>query len=301
VDQNAFLTLKGSSILNRAIQDAQVNQQVTLQDRLASVLGKQKQYEAEGTIKGTLNAYGLGSPATSAAPAVVGQNADGTPIVAQSAQPTTTGAPKGVELLPDSPQYKLRVNNREGLDNLRKQYEGLQPIKDFQQVSTAADALAGALKDKHSVTDQELVRYSIQMIEPGMAVREGEQNAVAGSQSIPDAWKGQLNKALAGGTALDDDVREGIRNLAMRAYSAKAAQYTKATDYYNNLALSRGLLGNNESISYLGAPASAESVFSKSSNLGIGDLSLSDVQAAAKAEQARRLKGVENYFDFSKR
>ena len=121
--------------------------------------------------------------------------------------------------------------------------------------------MAGALKDKGSPSDLELVRYAVQMIEPGMAVREGEQKAVMQSGSIPDQWKGELNKTLANGTALGDTVREGLKRLASRAYEAQKSGYDKANTYYNGLARGRGLLKEDEDISYLGQALPSESIF----------------------------------------
>ncbi len=155
------------------------------------------------------------------------------------------------------------------LDSLRKEFNALQPVKDFTQVSKAANALSGALKDKGKVADQELVRYSIQMIEPGMAVREGEQAAVANSQSLPDAWKGELAGALSGKSKLSDEVRQGIARLGSRAYDATKLGYGKALEYYDPLAKQRGL-GADQSISFLGQAPEASAVFGNIPQLGTG-------------------------------
>lgn len=147
--------------------------------------------------------------------------------------------------------------NFEKQDALRKEFSGLPEVKDFSNVMRSADALTKAIEDKSSVSDQELVRRAIQMIEPGMAVREGEQKAVGLSQSIPEAWKGELDKALTGGTALSDDVRAGIKRIAKRAYDAQAKTYEKTRKFYEEQATKRGF--DPRAISYLGAaPDSAK-------------------------------------------
>jgi hypothetical protein len=95
-----------------------------------------------------------------------------------------------------------------------------------------------------------------------MAVREGEQSAVMNSQSIPDAWRGQLTKALEGGTGLDANVREGIKSLAVRAYEAQRAQYDKAYSFAKNEVLAKNLPTEYASrISYLGTPKTGEEIF----------------------------------------
>ncbi len=162
---------------------------------------------------------------------------------------------------PESPGYKAEKDKMDTLDTLRDKFNKLPEVTNFSQVSKAATAMAGALKDKGSPSDLELVRYAVQMIEPGMAVREGEQKAVMQSGSIPDQWKGELNKTLANGTALGDTVREGLKRLASRAYEAQKSGYDKANTYYNGLARGRGLLGESEDISYLGQALPSESIF----------------------------------------
>ena len=162
---------------------------------------------------------------------------------------------------PDLPANKVIQKSLENIAGLRKEFNALEDVKDFSNVLQASSALSGALKDKGSVSDQELVRYAIQMIEPGLSVREGEQNAVAASQSLPEAWRGELSKALEGGTKLNDDVREGIKRLATRAYEAKKFNYMKANDYYQGLAINKYGLPQDENISYLGAAPDAGSIF----------------------------------------
>jgi len=145
------------------------------------------------------------------------------------------------------------------LDNLRKEFSSQQVVKDFVAVEKAATIVNKALADPGAVSDQELVRYSIQLIEPGMAVREGEQRAVAASQSIPEAWKGSINKALNGGTELSDDVREGIKRLAQRSYEGNKAQYDRTLSFYQNEAKSKQLDPNR--VSFVGQAQDPAALF----------------------------------------
>lgn len=165
---------------------------------------------------------------------------------------------------PDAPNRKNAQLNLENVESLRKEFNGLQDVKDFSSVLKAANAMSGALKDKSKVSDQELVRYSILMIEPGMAVREGEQSAVASSQSIPDAWRGELSGALEGGSKLSDKTREGLQRLASRAYESKKSNYDKALGYYQGRAVERNMPAD-QSISYLGKAPASEDIFGATS------------------------------------
>lgn len=232
VDQNAFNALKGSAIISNAMDERKINSEISLQERLNSVLGARKQAEAKGAIEGQLEAYGLTPGAT-----------------------PTAGADK----IPGSPLYESNKDSRDALINLRKEFNALDPVKNFAKASQAATAISGALKDLGRVSDQELVRYSIQMIEPGMAVREGEQNAVASSQSIPEEWKGQIDAALSGGTTLRTDVREGIKRLASRAYDSHKRLYDQAFDLYGKEATMQGF--DPSRLSYIGEAPDSASVF----------------------------------------
>jgi hypothetical protein len=166
---------------------------------------------------------------------------------------------------PELPANKAKMKLAESVDSLRKEFNALQPVTDFSVVQNSAEALAGALKDTGKVSDQELTRYAILMIEPGLAVREGEAAAVKASQSIPDEWKGSLAGALEGKTGLGTEARAGIQRLAERAYNAKKGSYEKALNYYDGLGAGRGLLGEGESLSFLGPAPDVSSVFGAAS------------------------------------
>lgn len=126
-------------------------------------------------------------------------------------------------------------------DELEKQFEEKPAVKDMRQVERYSWIIDKALKDPVSVSDQELTRYSILLIEPGMAVREGEQAAMANSPSIPARWKGSLRKALFGEAELTEDVREGIKRLAIRAYDGHKMQYDRIYADYVEKAKRRGI------------------------------------------------------------
>lgn len=144
-------------------------------------------------------------------------------------------------------------------DKIKKDFSSLPEVKEFSVVKSSADALSKALADTGAVSDLELVRRSIQMIEPGMAVREGEQAAVAKSQSIPDSIKGEINRTFSSGTAMSDQAREGIKNLAIRAYEAKKAQYDQSLNFYKQEADIKGL--DPKRVSYLGDAPATDSIF----------------------------------------
>ena len=164
----------------------------------------------------------------------------------------------GAELNPDNPKNKESKQKLDAFDTLRKEFQATQSFKDYEVSSKGAQALAQALKDNGAVADQELVRRTIQMIEPGMAVREGEAAAVAGSQGLSDQYKGEMLKALRGESALASQTREGIKRLAQRAYAGHLTNYEKSLNYYQGLAKGREL--GDEGISSMGAPMSLKDI-----------------------------------------
>lgn len=163
---------------------------------------------------------------------------------------------------PNNPYYKDEKETVTRLQDLskdlRKEFNALPEVKNFSIVEKGAGVMAKALKDPSSVADQELVRYAILMIEPGMAVREGEQNAVAASQSIPEKWKGELTKALTGGAALGPEIRAGLQRLAARSYEGNKAQYDRTLAFYTERAKEVGL--DPSALSYIGASPTVDAV-----------------------------------------
>jgi hypothetical protein len=155
-------------------------------------------------------------------------------------------------------QAKLTGERQTQIDDLRKQFTALPEIKNFSLIDNASRIVAKAVNDPSAVATQELVRRAVQLIEPGMAVREGEQAAIAASQSIPDQFKGQLQTALTGQGGLQADVREGILRIAQRAYEAQAERYKTTKSFYENIAKERKL--PEKQISYLGEAQPWESL-----------------------------------------
>jgi hypothetical protein len=175
---------------------------------------------------------------------------------------TSYASPKTGEIKEVPGGAGVNQNAEKALKEIQDTFNKNEDVKKFSVVESSANALSKALQDQGAVSDLELVRRAVQMIEPGMAVREGEQSAVMNSQSIPDAWKGQLTKALEGGTGMNQDVRDGIKALATRAYDAQRAQYDKAYTFAKNEVLAKKLPETYaERISYIGTPKSSEQIF----------------------------------------
>jgi hypothetical protein len=252
-----------------------LNSQLLGQERLVEALRQQKLAEApiEIDIK---RAQELGVSLPELAQIDKERSARRAGLLAQTTSSATTAMPGGAtDLLatPETYEYLTKperealkfkqdaeVKKTEQVDALRKEFSGLPEVKNYSLIDNAAKIVTKAVKDPSSVATQELVRRAVQLIEPGMAVREGEQTAIMASQSIPDRLKGELTRAFAGEGGLSEPTREGILRIAERAYTAQADRYKVTKDYYEGMAKERNLPSNK--ISYLGEAPSWEKITS---------------------------------------
>jgi hypothetical protein len=180
-------------------------------------------------------------------------------LLAGEGEPLVEGEKKSTTRYtnPDDPRYKAAKDTEDLTMNLRKEFQGQQAFKDFQIAEKGFRAMTKAISDPQSTSDLDLVYGAIQMIEPGMAVREGEQAAVKQSGSIPQQWKGEIENALNGSARLGKEVREGILRLAERRYDEHAKTFNTQFDFYGKEAERLGLKGG---ISSMPIARSAEDV-----------------------------------------
>lgn len=143
---------------------------------------------------------------------------------------------------------------------LRKDFEAKPEIREFVMADTGFKAMMKAFEDPAGTSDVELTRRAIQAIEPGLAVRTDDQNAIAQSPSLPQEWKAQMTGALAGTSKLAPEVREGLMRIAGRSYNEKAIQFNKAKNFYTGEIKKIG--GDPSSLTYLedAAPNNVDSL-----------------------------------------
>lgn len=161
-------------------------------------------------------------------------------------------------LHPDSPAYKQTMDIETQIQSLRKEFQREPAFQDFQVAEKGYRALVGAVNDPQSTSDLDFLYGVIQMIEPQGVVREGEQAALRGLQSLPQAWRGQIEKTLSGKPSLRAETRKGLLRLATRRYGEHSRTYGKSRDFYLGEVERRQF--PIESIGFLGAPTPAEEV-----------------------------------------
>lgn len=207
-------------------------------------------------------------------------------VLANNTAQQSPEAPNSIPIKPGSKERLAQLDNELGDYDLAKQtflkevdqnnpeqkIKGIQQafvqnkdVQDYAQAQKTALAFSKALKDKGAMVDNELVRYSILMIEPGLAVREGEAAAIASSQSIPDAIKGELIKAL-GGSKLSDQAREQLKRLGKRALESHKYNYDKALSAAQNEAKLSGV--DPSRVSYLGESIDPNELFGTTKVVG---------------------------------
>lgn len=109
-------------------------------------------------------------------------------------------------------------------------------VKEFRYVDQGLRALKEAIQDPSPVADAEIIRRGIQAIEPGLAVRLDDQQALEGATSIPSQLKQAMMKAITGGPSLTETQRIGILRIAERAHQQKAVDYNDTITRFQKVA-----------------------------------------------------------------
>lgn len=136
------------------------------------------------------------------------------------------------------------------LQDLRKEFESLPEVKNFVMADTGFKSMQRAIQDPTGTSDIELTRAAIQAIEPGLAVRMDDQQAIAASPALAASWKAQMLGAITGQSRLTDDVRQGLMRIAARRYNEQGAKFAALRDFFQTQAEKAGL--DKTGVTYLG-------------------------------------------------
>ncbi len=203
VDSQAFNTLRGSAILNKANAEAagRVESTKNIGEMLKTILGESVK---SGSIspEAALTAAGTGK-----LPTINNEN-----------------PPKAN---PNNPLEKKTVE-------LRTDFDKKEQVQNFNYVNRLSNQLDEIMKNPNAVADSSLAKIAVQFIEPKLSVNAGEGAALAQSASIPAEWKGAIRQSLEGGTALDVTVRDGLLDLARAAKVAHGKAYEQTFNLYKD-------------------------------------------------------------------
>lgn len=141
------------------------------------------------------------------------------------------------------------TGNFEAESNLRKEFNGLQTVKDatavrnsFQNINAAySEALnAGTNKQSIAAADQALIISFNKMLDPTSVVREGEFARSTEGQSLIAQLEGRVQQALQGGVGLTDENRAQIVNLTRVLYADYIKLHNDEAFQYRQNAVRQG-------------------------------------------------------------
>lgn len=108
-------------------------------------------------------------------------------------------------------------------DDLRKEYNGLQEVKDAKDLEANTTSLLLALEQEDGVSDISAINtFQRLVVDPGVAVREGDVSLLQSAMSFTD--KAVLRaKGLMVGDKLTETARAQMKDLALGVYDARKA------------------------------------------------------------------------------
>ena len=173
---------------------------------------------------------------------------------------TQAGAEEAAKVAAQNTGIGFNPKIEEAIKSKQQQFNTDPVVDRYSQVSRSANAFANAIQDKSGVADSEIARLAVQTLNPGKVVRDasGAVQAVEESEAIPSQWKGKLQKALTGQTVLDDQMRQALKDMVAREYTAAAEPYNTTLDFYRKEATTMGLDPNR--IAPLGAATPIQNI-----------------------------------------
>jgi hypothetical protein len=135
-------------------------------------------------------------------------------------------APVGQD--PFTTQQKLT-----NIRNAKKDFEGLQEVKDFKEIDARMDILLEAQKEAQTTgnfiaVDQAIITTFNKITDPDSVVRESEYARTQSDQSLLNRLKGTVKAWAAGGPGLTQDDRDAIVRLAGLFREVAAKKYRNA-------------------------------------------------------------------------
>jgi len=124
--------------------------------------------------------------------------------------------------------------------DIRKEFMGLQPVKEAISLRVALDKLQRGAASSNAAGDMAMIFSYMKMLDPGSAVREGEYATARNAAGIPEQIKNLYNKALDG-QFLTPDQRSSFVRLGQGLYTAQAAPALKLSREFGGYVQRAGL------------------------------------------------------------
>jgi len=123
-------------------------------------------------------------------------------------------------------------------NNLRQEFQGLQPVKDAQTIATAYNKIMST--SETGAGDMSLIFGYMKLLDPNSTVREGEYATAQNAGSLPQNVIAFYNRTLSG-EKLAPELRAQFKNEAGKVYGAQMQRYDALANQYRRLAQQSGI------------------------------------------------------------
>jgi len=130
--------------------------------------------------------------------------------------------------------------------NLRKEFNNLQPVKDYRDIETRFNIMGKAIKESEITknfvaVDQALITIFNKMTDPQSVVRESEYIRTPQDLALWNKIKGKVSKMAAGGAGLTPDDRNALYIMAKQFQIAYESKFKELRNEYRGYAVDYGL------------------------------------------------------------
>lgn len=123
---------------------------------------------------------------------------------------------------------------------LRKEFESLQPVKDFRALNDAYKKIEAVGTAEPSATNDMALVFSLMKIyDPNSVVRETEYATAENARGVPESIAAEYNKVIDG-QRLSPQQRENFLATANDLFAAQATSYNELANKYQGLAKDYG-------------------------------------------------------------
>lgn len=138
---------------------------------------------------------------------------------------------------PKAPDPQVQIKNE---NDLRKEFNSLPEVKDFNKVRTSYDKVILAGENPSAAGDISMIFNYMKILDPGSVVREGEFATAQNAAGVPQRVINQYNKIVKG-ERLSEDQRSDFMNQARFAAEAQFKPVSEQMTRYQGVARNMGL------------------------------------------------------------
>ena len=166
-----------------------------------------------------------------------------------------------VEKAPESPKVYQESSD------MRKEFSGIQVVKDFAQQSTAYGRIQASAKEPSAAGDLALIFNFMKVLDPGSTVREGEFANAQNAGGVSDRIVGLYNRIIDG-ERLTETQRADFLNRSEKLYKNAESDFMTTYNQFAKIAKRRNLPVEDALIDYrhISEPETEKSIPSPSSS-----------------------------------